>query len=246
MMENEAFRFSCLLRLGSYIPGAPSWCPLCKKHIDSRAIHTFSCPKLRYKLLEKHDYLLKQHKMLCYTAGVKAKDHNLTAFTQLNPDNHKRPDLLLRGEGQGGTDLYLDLVINDPRQNSNASMASTSFGHCLRKSVKFKNGKYQVDCHRIGASFLPVPYDIFGSTTDDVQNLISSLVRKASDRSHIPFHILMPYWTKRLSMAIQQGNAKLWMDSTTMMSSPHHGSHQDSSSSMDTHHIGSMVPSSSS
>ena len=71
--------------------------------------------------------------------------------------------------------------------------------------------------------------------TEDSLDLVRLLVRKAADRSHIPYSILLPYWIKRLSMNIQKGNAKYFMKSTVRMTGS--DSLYDASVSLATHHI---------
>ena len=71
--------------------------------------------------------------------------------------------------------------------------------------------------------------------TEESLDLIRLLVRKAADRSHIPYSILLPYWIKRISMNIQKGNASFFMKSTVRMTGS--DSLHDASVSMSTHHI---------
>ena len=60
MMCNEEFRFAWDLRLGNDIRSGSGYCTLCKKHIDMKGIHAFSCPRQRQALTEKHDSLVKE------------------------------------------------------------------------------------------------------------------------------------------------------------------------------------------
>ena len=104
------------------------------------------------------------------------------------------------------------------------------------KKSKDKDRKYLTACHRIGLSFLPAVMEIFGNASDELLNLIKALVERASNRSHIPFHVFLPYWIKRISMTVQKGNAKHWFDSHVRMTG---GTVylQDSSLAMATHHL---------
>ena len=80
---------------------------------------------------------------------------------------------------------------------------------------------------------------IFGSMTSKLDPLIRRLVEMAAERAQIPYPILLPYWRKRLSMNIQQGNARSWMDATVRMSGV--DSLQDSSLNLATYHIRSVA-----
>ena len=81
-----------------------------------------------------------------------------------------------------------------------------------------KKNKYEELCHQCGYSFLAAALEIFGSMSDKLDSLIKDPVENAAERAQIPFSVLLPYWRKRLSMNIQQGNARSWMDSTVRMS----------------------------
>ena len=91
----------------------------------------------------------------------------------------------------------------------------------------------------MGYFFLAASLEIFGSMTNKLDSLIRRLVEMAAERAQIPFPILLPYWRKRLSMNIQQGNARSWMDATVRMSGV--DSLQDSSLNLATHHIRSVA-----
>jgi hypothetical protein len=234
-MDNESTRLVFSLRLGIPITGASAWCSLCRTHIDKYAIHPFSCPHQRSRLLDKHDSFVRQFKILASLAGVNPKDRNLTLFNSISPNDLRRADLLLSGMGQGGRDLLIDFVFSDPRCASHCSQAALAHQQLCKKKAAFKRLKYLQACHRAGYSFLPGSMEIFGTAIDELFELIKALVEKASSRSHIPFHTLLPYWIKRLSMTIQKGNAKHWFSASVRMNG---GPRilQDPSLSLDTHH----------
>lgn len=238
-MENEAFHFACSLRLGLPIHSSSTYCSLCKKHVDNIGIHPFSCPKQRTRLLDKHDMFCRELKLLAQLAGIKAKDHHLTVFTPLDPNNKLRPDLFFPAMGKHGRTLLIDVVMTDPRNSSNAGLSATKTGAARDRRELMKENKYGDISHELGYSFLGAALEIFGSMTKRLDSLISNLVEKAANRAQIPFAVLLPYWRKRLSMNIQQGNAKYWMEATVRMSGA--DSLQDSSINIATHHIRSVA-----
>ena len=131
--------------------------------------------------------------------------------------------------------LLLDFVLTDPRNFTNCVKAAHYIAWAMLERARFKKNKYQLLCHQAGYKFLPFSCEIFGSMTEDSLDLIRLLVRKAADRSHIPYSILLPYWIKRISMNIQKGNASFFMKSTVRMTGS--DSLHDASVSMSTHHI---------
>ena len=54
-------------------------------------------------------------------------------------------------------------------------------------------------------------FETFGRVSDEVTKLVKSLVRRASEISHIPYVILLSYLRRRLSTALQVGNAEYLM-----------------------------------
>jgi hypothetical protein len=137
--------------------------------------------------------------------------------------------------GSCGTDLLIDFNISDPRAISYATRAAWSLHFAMLLNEARKGKKYTFICNQLGCSFLGATLEIFGCMTERLQNLIKDLVSRASERSMIPESILLPYWTKRISMTIQRGNAKYWMASTVRMS----GANvlHDESMQNETHHI---------
>ena len=123
-------------------------------------------------------------------------------------------------------------MFTDPRNNSNVIPAAIKIGAARDKRELMKENKYQAISNDLGYSFLGAALEIFGSMTKRLESLISNLVEKAANR---PFSILLPYWRKRLSMNVQQGNAKYWMDSTVRMTGNDHL--RDVSLDLNTHHI---------
>ena len=131
------------------------------------------------------------------------------------------------------------MVFTDPRNKSNCPTSANKIGIAREKREAFKNNKYRAMCHSLGYSFMGIGIEIFGSMSDKMIGFISDLVYKASERSHIPFSILLPYWTKRLSMNIQKGNAKYFMNSSARMTGS--DTLHDASVLLATHHVRIMA-----
>ena len=216
-MGNEEFHIAGCLRLGLPISGSTGYCALCKEWIDNRGIHHFACKHQRSSLLDKHDKLCRELILLAHLAGVNAKDRHLTVFKQLDPDNHLRPDILMPGMGDGGSDLLIDLTLTDPRNSSNVGRSAVTRHAAIKRKVNEKNNKYRDPLHLLGHSFLAAAAEIFGCMAKEFYALIKALVKRASTRSLIPESTLLPYWTKRLSMVIQRGNAKFWLNANARM-----------------------------
>ena len=159
----------------------------------------------------------------------------INLFTQFDPDNMLRPDLLLPFLTENGLYTLLDVCCTDPRNMSNCIKAAMMILISARRKADAKVFKYEAHCHRAGYNFFSFCIEIFGSMTEESIKLIRTLVVRAADRSHIPYSILLPYWIKRISMNIQKGNAKYFMKSTVRMTSS--DTLRDASILLATHHI---------
>ena len=71
-----------------------------------------------------------------------------------------------------------------------------------------KNQKYGESCVAIGARFLPLAFETFGGTSDEVmKSLLRNLVGRGSEAKQIPFSCLLSHWKRRLATALQRENA---------------------------------------
>jgi hypothetical protein len=145
---------------------------------------------------------------LAHAAGVKARMNKLTLFTQIDPDDLRRPDLLLGGMGPSGQDLVIDLTVGHPSLATHVRQASKKKRSTCITMAEKKRAKYREKCEELGLWFLPVTFEAFGSTTDDVVKLIRALVEKAVYISGYDFSQTYNYWKKRLATTLQRETAK--------------------------------------
>ena len=145
--------------------------------------------------------------ILASTAGVKAQNHNLTSLQQIEENDLRRTDLLLYGASDQGLNLYTDLSVGHPCSRSHVNQACRHPGHTLMKINTKKNQKYGESCIAIGARFLPLAFETFGRTSDEVMNLLRNLVGMGSEAKQIPFSRLLSHWKRRLATTLQRENA---------------------------------------
>ena len=65
------------------------------------------------------------------------------------------------------------------------------------------NNKYLKKCEDQGGCFSPLPFESFGSAGKEALDVVSSLVKKASESLNIDFALLLSYWEKSISTAPQ-------------------------------------------
>ena len=213
IMSPNLFRTSCLTRLGMSLPQIPHYCK-CRKEIDPNGYHFFTCSYWISHLTKRHDALLRQVVILANTAGVKVQSQNITSFQQLNENDLRRTDLLIYGMGRNGNNLYTDISISHPCARSYVSQACNTPGHTLQMINNKKNHKYSGACANIGASFLPLAFEVFGKTSDEVLKLVHDLVEKAAEIKQLSFSRLLSYWKRRIATTLQRENALFILNSS--------------------------------
>mmetsp|Transcript_34466 Transcript_34466/g.64274 ORF Transcript_34466/g.64274 Transcript_34466/m.64274 type:complete len:128 (-) Transcript_34466:96-479(-) len=109
----------------------------------------------------------------------------------------------------------------------------------IKRKVMEKEKKYKGPLHILGYDFLAAAAEIFGSMAKELYALIKALVGRAATRCLIPESTLLPYWTKRLSMVIQRGNAQYWLNANARMCGPN--TLHDSSIDNATHRLRDVV-----
>mmetsp|Transcript_18848 Transcript_18848/g.31440 ORF Transcript_18848/g.31440 Transcript_18848/m.31440 type:complete len:158 (+) Transcript_18848:380-853(+) len=111
---------------------------------------------------------------------------------------------MMPGMGAGGSNLFIDTTLTDPRNSSNVGRASVLKLAAIKRKVMEKEKNYKGPLHILGYDFLAAAAEIFGSMAKELYALIKALVGRAATRCLIPESTLLPYWTKRLSMVIQR------------------------------------------
>ena len=123
----------------------------------------------------------------------------------------------------GEKNILLDATLGDPRCSTHVNHASVTQGHTIRKLSEGKIRKYDQHCKDIGATFHAAAFEIFGSTSEATEELITKLVRRAAERRHIPLLNLFSFWRKRISTAIQMGNAMFLLKANSKILNRAHG-----------------------
>ena len=119
--------------------------------------------------------------------------------------------MLLEKQGTNGQDLLLDITVSHPRCtcSSYVGRACKERGHTIRKKRMEKNNKYFKKCEDQGACFSPLPFESFGLAGNEELDLVSCLVKKASESLNIDFALLLLfYWRKHISTILQVYTAK--------------------------------------
>ena len=81
---------------------------------------------------------------------------------------------------------------------------SIFYRHTIKKKRIEKNNKYLKKCEDQGACLAPLPFESFGLAGRVVLDLMSSLVKKASESLNIDFALLLSYWKKQIPTTLHK------------------------------------------
>ena len=121
---------------------------------------------------------------------------------------------MLEKQGTNGRDLLVDITVCHPTCSSYVGSSCKERGHTIRKKRKEKNHKYLKNCEDQGACLSPLPFESFVLAGKEVLDLVSSLVKKASESLNIDFALLLSYWKKRMSTTLQVYTAKFVLEAS--------------------------------
>ena len=85
--------------------------------------------------------------------------------------------------------------------------------------------------------FSPLALESFGLAAKEMLDLISNLVKKASELLHIDFALLLSYWKKRISTTLQVYTAKFILESSASKRNPQRRQFVAESALLETYHV---------
>ena len=79
----------------------------------------------------------------------------------------------------------------------------------MKREEKLKSDKYSQRCQLIDYDFMPMAFEIYGTCSEKFESFLKKMVTAASEVTHVPYSVLLNYWRKRFSIALQTFNARL-------------------------------------
>ena len=104
----------------------------------------------------------------------------------------------------------------------------------MNKKRMEKNNKYFKKCEDQGVCFSPLSFGLAGREELD---LVSSLVKKASESLNIDFALLLSYWKKRISTTLQVYTAKFILEASVSKRNPQRRQDIVDSALLETYHV---------
>ena len=92
-------------------------------------------------------------------------------------------------------------------------------GHVKNEDIRLRRREWRrtiiiLRSLKIKACFSPLPFESFGVAGREVLDLVSSLVKKASESLNIDFALLLYHWKKRMSTTLQVYTAKFILEAS--------------------------------
>ena len=140
----------------------------------------------------------------------------------LFPTNIKaiKPDLLLRSpklfQSGGEKDITLDVSITHPATSTNmTSQKSDSIeGSSADRTFSSKNLKFREIASQHDFNFMPIIFETYGHVHSTSLSFLNAIITKSASFHEVPRTIMKNYWIKRLSAALQIGQARLLISKT--------------------------------
>jgi len=219
-MSNEEFKTACLFRLGLPLPSISTTlrCDCTKApYIGIHGEHFHCCPKGSSRI-QKHNLVLQTVANLCSSANIQI----ILEPKNLFPTNIKaiKPDLLLRSpnlfQSGGEKDITLDVSITHPATSTNmTSQKSDSIeGSSADRTFSSKNLKFREIASQHDFNFMPIIFETYGHVHSTSLSFLNAIITKSASFHEVPRTIMKNYWIKRLSAALQIGQARLLISKT--------------------------------
>ena len=210
-MTSLEFRHALHLRLGIEFQERPNKCFCKNQHIfDKNMSHALSCSSFSESRYGRHEEMSKQLKVLGTSAHISVSERGLSM------ENKSRPDLRFHCFGEKNRDLDIDtsIIFSGGGSYLKGRNINSSKTYVIARAEAMKNETYLLNCNENGRDFLPIVFDAFGLPSETTIKFVSSLVKRASEVSFIPHHILSFYWKKRISTCLQRSNSRIIINAT--------------------------------
>jgi hypothetical protein len=198
----QEFIIFLLRRLGIRIPQINQSICTCflRTRIDGYGTHLIAC-KLGKERFINHNTMVIAIRDCAKSCGLSVTVEPRNAFKNFNPDNNKRPDVILRGLDR---DQHGDIMITDAIQSRTNSNNAGIPGYAAAAGEALKKIKYDEDSREAGMLFLPVIFETFGRWGSSFEAYFKRLMNYGAQFRKLDLGILTSYWRKRLSVTLHR------------------------------------------
>ena len=224
-MKSSHFQTACLLRLGGKLSCVPAGLRCdCGRHVEigAEVSHLTYCNK-GGGATSRHNNVAREVAALGVYAGIDSKLEPYGCFVSPTvasgsisrrmggvASSSKRPDIRFHRPAlpdasgvcfAAMNDLLADVQVINPLLPSHVT---DPLG-----ADKDKIRKYRDECTANNFDFIPLVFEHLGGWHNDAKKLILALVSKGAMRTGFSYASALTYWRRRLSCAIQAGNAAM-------------------------------------
>ena len=226
------FQTSVLVRLGLPLPFiAPNKYCKCAKHplIDQLSYHLHTCFLCGDRRTRRHDVVKHVLAALGKEAGIKTVVEPMGLFriesisregVQKGPSN-LRPDILFENPrlfGPATKNLIVDVSVVFPMSKSVSQGSEKS----LPSSDQSKCKKYCGLAQLNDLDFEPMVMETYGKWHARFSAVVRALVHAVHEKKPegVAEHVILDFWTKRLSVAVQTFNARMLISRYQLVAGP--------------------------
>ena len=205
-LSNAEFQTAALLRLGADLPILRHIRECnCGVQMEADGYHLLTCPK-DGGFIRRHDAW--QH---CWQQMLRSVNYRVEMEKEKEFEDKKRRYrcIRLRKREEAVVGHYRhppSLVVVTQSANIN--------GYAAISRDKIKNDKYLDIATSLGYLFKPVAVEVFGRWSPVASSLFHQVARRPSEDFLNDRNSFVNYWRKRLSVCLQQGNARIILRKT--------------------------------
>ena len=196
-LDNDSFRISCAIRLGSPIC-QPHKCNSCSASVDTFGRHGLSCMKSAGRL-SRHNSCNNVIKRALLSAEFPA----VLEPPGCSRSDGKRPDGMTLVPWSRGKSLIWDVTCVDTFAPSYISETSSNPGSAAARAEKRKKRVYANLTDTF--IFVPIAIETSGCWGKEAASLLKNIGRKIASSTSEPRS--SSYFFQRVSLAVQRGNA---------------------------------------
>ena len=195
----------------------------CKRRtrVDKNGHHFISGCGMQGLVSDQHDAMVLELSHMAGYCGMNTRREPLGCFHGTEPDNGKKPDLvilnpmiseLLPALDGCNSKLILDVMYTNPVPGSQKGVythmspyIAHKVEHAADKAFNYKIHKYATIAADNGLSFLPIIFESTGRPHKDVVKFVQSMAEDAAEVKKLDPAIIYGYVMNRLSCAFQKG-----------------------------------------
>lgn len=176
----------------------------CGNEIDPLGIHLQKCKKSNSLTDDTHNAIVGTLGEFIRSCGCSCKEEVTGIFRNVEPADSKRMDLVVHDPSR--PNILYDVVVSNAVSSKVIQGTSVNTKQCRIKELA-KERYYRTHAEKAGMTFKGLAMEAHGKWGDDFHKMFKRFIAHGVVTSGIPEAILINYWRRRISMALQKGVA---------------------------------------